>query len=313
MPRKQKRTVGQICEMPLDDKLWLVDERIREWYEFHNGKVFISLSGGKDSKLLEYLVRRLYPEVPCCHVATGLEYPQLTKFALEQGNVRVMRPRIGFLEVIKEYGYPVVSKRVSRYIWDLRRPKGMNEATKNLRLTGLNKKGVFCPSMKLASKWRFLVDAPFKISSYCCDIIKKEPLRRYARETGRFPYVGTIASESQDRLKMWLKVGCNQYNAKSPVSAPLSMLTEQEVLILIRRFNLPLASVYGEIKEKPDGTLCCTGVHRTGCMFCMFGAHLEKAPNRFQRMKVTHPQLWLYCMDKLGLRDVCKFIGVAVD
>lgn len=45
-------------------------------------------------------------------------------------------------------------------------------------------------------------------------------------------------------------------------------------------------------------------------MFCLFGAHLEKEPNRFQRMKVTHPKQYAYCMDKLGLREVLEYIGV---
>lgn len=32
--------------------------------------------------------------------------------------------------------------------------------------------------------------------------------------------------------------------------------------------------------------------------------------NRFQRMKVTHPKQYAYCMDKLGLREVLEYIGV---
>jgi len=49
---------------------------------------------------------------------------------------------------------------------------------------------------------------------------------------------------------------------------------------------------------------------RSGCMFCMFGAHLEGSPNRFEKMKKTHPKQWKFCMDKLGLRDVLAFIKV---
>lgn len=60
----------------------------------------------------------------------------------------------------------------------------------------------------------------------------------------------------------------------------------------------------------PQDRLTTTGCNRTGCMFCMFGCHLEKEPNRFQRMKVTHPKQYAYCMDKLGLRDVLEYIGV---
>ena len=307
------RSVGQIREMPLDDKLWLANERIKDWYEFHEGKVFISYSGGKDSELLLHLVRLLYKDIPAVHAATGLEYPQITKHVLEHDNVVIVRPKKTYREVIDEYGYPVVSKRVSRYVSDLRKPIGVNAATQNLRLTGMTRNGKFAKSMILPKKWRFLVDAPFKISNQCCEVIKKEPLKRYHRETGRFPYVGTTASESMDRMKVWLKVGCNQYNAKSPLSAPLSMFTEQDVLACIRRFGLKMAPVYGKIVENADGTLRVTGEPRTGCMFCMFGAHLEPTPNRFQRMKSTHPQLHAFCMDKLGLRPVCKFVGIEVE
>lgn len=39
-----------------------------------------------------------------------------------------------------------------------------------------------------------------------------------------------------------------------------------------------------------------SGCSRTGCMFCGFGCHLEKSPNRFERMKITHPKQYDYIM-----------------
>ena len=45
-------------------------------------------------------------------------------------------------------------------------------------------------------------------------------------------------------------------------------------------------------------------------MFCMFGAHLEKEPNRFQRLKETHPKQYDYCINKLGLGEVLDYINV---
>ena len=42
----------------------------------------------------------------------------------------------------------------------------------------------------------------------------------------------------------------------------------------------------------------------------MFGAHLEKEPNRFQRLKVTHPKLHNYCINKLGMGEVLDYINV---
>ena len=55
------------------------------------------------------------------------------------------------------------------------------------------------------------------------------------------------------------------------------------------------------------------GEKRTGCMFCMFGVHLEKGENRFQRMKKTHPKQYDYCINKLGCGEVLDFIGVEYD
>ena len=83
----------------------------------------------------------------------------------------------------------------------------------------------------------------------------------------------------------------------------------------LKECDVPYCHVYGEIVEDKDGKLYTTGCSRTGCMFCMFGAHREKSPNRFQRMKETHPQIYSYCMKPmdeggLGLAEVLDFIGV---
>jgi hypothetical protein len=57
------------------------------------------------------------------------------------------------------------------------------------------------------------------------------------------------------------------------------------------------------------------GYERTGCMFCMFGAHLEKGENRFQRMQRTHTNQYNYCMKDeseggLGMKEVLDYINV---
>lgn len=46
-------------------------------------------------------------------------------------------------------------------------------------------------------------------------------------------------------------------------------------------------------------------------MFCMYGVHLEKEPNRFQKMYYTHPKQWDYCINKLGLKEVLDYIHVS--
>lgn len=77
----------------------------------------------------------------------------------------------------------------------------------------------------------------------------------------------------------------------------------------LRMTGIPYSSVYGEIVEE-NGRLTTTGAKRTGCMFCMFGVHLEKEPNRFQRMALTHPKPYDFCIHKLGCGKVLDFLGV---
>ena len=86
----------------------------------------------------------------------------------------------------------------------------------------------------------------------------------------------------------------------------------------------PYASVYGDIFMDENGKYHTTGAERTGCMFCMFGCHLEKAPNRFQKLSATHPKIYDYCIGGgaevdgvwqpnnkgLGLGKVLDYIGV---
>jgi 3'-phosphoadenosine 5'-phosphosulfate sulfotransferase (PAPS reductase)/FAD synthetase len=171
-------------------------------------------------------------------------------------------------------------------------------------------------------KYKFFLDCPFEISNRCCTVMKKEPSKRYSKETGRKPITATMASESRLRTQKWLQNGCNGFEMKSPISNPMSFWTEQDILLYIKQNNLPICSVYGEIVEDLDGTdevegqltmsdiegwenqgvfdaerlpLKTTGCNRTGCMFCGFGCHLEKE-SRFERMKQTHPKQYDYIM-----------------
>lgn len=302
----QLASLKQKQSLPLEGKVILAQQRIREWYDHWDGQVYVSFSGGKDSTVLLHLVRELYPDVPAVFVDTGLEYPEIRNFAASQPDVTVVRPEMRFDQVIDNYGYPVASKSISNCVRYAKADiaKGNMESTRVRRLQGRmkNRDGVN-PSMFNCAKWGFLLDAPFDVSEMCCQIMKKNPLKAYERDTGRKPYIGTMASESISRRKNYLQNGCNAFNAKQPSSQPLSIWSEGDVWEYIRSCNLPYSSIYD------------MGYERTGCMFCMFGCHLEKAPNRFQRMKETHPRQYDYCMRPkeekgLGLRNVLEYIGV---
>ena len=154
-------------------------------------------------------------------------------------------------------------------------------------------------------KWLPLVYTPFMISHYCCHKMKKSPMKKYQHEHNLYPILGTLAEESRVRKQAWIRHGCNAFDSTSPSSQPLSFWTEQDVLAYIVKYNLPIASVYGDIVMvdhygneydvhnsimTPYCNLKCTGCDRTGCIFCGFGFHLDKGETRFQRLAKTHPR-----------------------
>ena len=92
--------------------------------------------------------------------------------------------------------------------------------------------------------------------------------------------------------------GCNAYDYKRPRSIPLAFWTEKDIWDYIHKYNLSYSKIYD------------MGYDHTGCMFCMYGVHKEQEPNRFQKMAVTHPQLYKYCIENLGLGKVLDYINV---
>lgn len=340
--------LAQMQSLPLEAKIIMTQQRIRQWYEYWDGQVYVSFSGGKDSTVLKHIVDEMYSDVPSLFVNTGLEYPEIQKFAMSQKNVITVRPEMRFDEVLKKYGYPVISKEVAQIIAQARKNAENGKYTYRLKkLNGeiLDKDGK--PSQYNIPQYKFLLDAPFLISHQCCDVMKKKPAKKYEKETGRKPIIGTMAAESRLRYQKWLQNGCNAFENARPTSQPLSFWTEQDILHYIKKYNVPYCPVYGDIRIKPpkgaeegqiniidylgdyapEDILETTGCNRTGCIFCMFGCHLEKEPNRFQKLKETRPRQYEYCIGGgemvdgkwqpnkkgLGLGKVLDFIGVKYD
>lgn len=284
----------------LEEKIQISKARIIEWYEAYNGQVYVSFSGGKDSTVLLDLVRKIYPDVPAVFVDTGLEYPELREFVKTVSNVTWLKPKMNFRKVIETYGYPIISKEVSRDVGRVQKNGSRNKRTGELSWAYKSLCGLHEMPMANKGKWKPLIDAPFKISNQCCDIMKKNSVHLYEKGTKRKPYIGTMTCESKQRRAQWLASGCNSFDAHNPSSKPMSFWTEQDVLAYIKKFDLSYASVYGEVIADDKGILSTTGCHRTGCIFCGYGVHLEKEPNRFQHLKQTHPKLWDYCMRPWG-------------
>jgi len=295
------KELRRLQSLSLDEKILIARDAIREFVErIGVDGVYISFSGGKDSTVLIHLCRQLYPELVALYSDTGLEFPEIKEFVKTFDNVTIVQPKMHHREMLQKCGYPVVSKEQAEWIYRIR--GGTSSGAIQKAFYGLNLDGT--PTrFKLSEQWKYLLNAPFNIGGGCCKEMKLKPIAEYVKQTGRVPIVGTTAAESALRQQKWLQYGFCNYDGKKAQCTPMSVWTDADVWEYIRRYNLPYCKIYD------------MGYDRTGCVFCMFGVHLEKEPNRFQKLQRTHPDLWRYCMKPydqggLGLREVLEYIGV---
>lgn len=286
---------------------------ISEWYAYWDNQCYVSFSGGKDSTVLSDIAAKwcaiagitLY----LVFVDTGLEYPEIkehvrtfAQYLREKYDIDVqltaLRPKMTFAEVIAKYGYPMIGKETACKLSAKRR--GAKWAEKYVDPN--------YDSVYNVSRWIRMTEVDFNVSDQCCYIMKKCPAKKYVKDNGKMPITGQTADESRMRTRNWIAHGCNGFDMKQPISNPMSFWLDQDVLVYIKTYDIPIASVYGDIVFADDPEqirmdesfcgekLCTTGCDRTGCIFCGFGAHLEKGEGRFERLKRTHPKLWRYCI-----------------
>lgn len=338
--KHSKYDLAQMQSLPLEYKEVMTKQRIKAWYEHFDGQVYVSISGGKDSQVLAHLVKSLYEDVPLIFVNTGLENDSVMKKGSTMAD-EVLRPEMDFVSVVKKYGYPIISKEVANAIGETRKYVEKNVDRKSgvsvsaqlkqkiingdinindvpirlcqlLGYAGVNgEKSIDLPKDKISlynkTKYAFLMDAPFRINSTCCNVMKKNSVKKYEKRTGRKPFIGTLAEESRLRETKWIKYGCNAFETNNPSSQPLSFWTEQDILKYIKKYNIQIAEIYGLIGYvDEDGMLYdnnvfneamelkTTGANRTGCVFCMFGMRLD--PERFLRLKKEEPVKYDYVM-----------------
>lgn len=263
---------------------------IEQFYNAMNGNVYISFSGGKDSTVLLFLVRKLYPNAIAVFSDTGLEFPEIRDFVKTIENVVWLKPKYTFRNVIEKYGIPYPSKEVARTIYQIKNTK--SEKLRNKLLNGDEKGNM----RKLPIKWKHLLGSDYNVNSSCCYHLKKAPFKAFEVKSKLHPFTGTMAVESQLRKTNYNLHGCNNLDSKHPISNPLSFWTEKDIWDFLKINNIPYSKIYD------------MGYERTGCMFCLFGISYERSnlfeKNRLQKLHETHPKQWSFVINKLNFKNL---------
>ena len=300
---KTIRSADQLAilrDLPLEVKILKSKQRIREWLEREDS--YVSFSGGKDSTVLAHLVHQVDPNIPLVFSNTGLEYQAIQSFARKMG-AEFIRPEMRFDEVISTYGYPIISKEVADAIYYARRIRNSECERQKDQLNARRQlffgtyRGAYVGEKSQFNKEKWLPaarDLQFNISHYCCQKMKKSPMQKYQRKTGRSPIIGTLTEESRIRKQAWIRHGCNAFDGGHKQSTPIAFWTNQDILQYIKTNSLEICSAYGDVVEE-NGKFRCTGCQRTGCVFCCFGAH-QKNDRRFHELAKISPRQYEYAM-----------------
>lgn len=336
---EKKRKRAQMTAMqalPYEVKVKRAEMRAREYIEKLDDmglEAHVSV-GGLDSIVLLVFLRKIGIDVPAISVSS-LEDKSIQKVHKALGVISLApgKPKV---QILQEYGFPVISKKIAGRIDILQHPTEKNKTVRHAIITGeCGAQGHFAKNsrMKLPQKWLELFAgyenenegvnyqiAPFLVSNKCCLYMKEMPCDRWAKEHKSRPFLGLMASEGGQREEALIEHGCNYFGKGTIRSAPFTPFLRQDLLQLALDLNAPVPEIYGKIVRKPDGTLYTTGAQRTGCSMCGFGIHLESRPHRFDRLRERNPkewEFWMYrcCTDpvtgeKYGWGRVLDYIGV---
>ena len=309
--------------LPYEAKVRHAEIRAREFYDELNGQCHISV-GGLDSITLLLFLRSIGINVPAISVSS-LEDKSIQEIHKQLG-VIALKPLKSKVEVIREFGYPVLSKEIANKIALLQHPSEDNKTVRHAIITGeTGEYGGFRTGtrMQLSRRWlkifggadaegreRGYLAAPFLVSDKCCYYLKEKPCDDYAKENKSYPYLGLMASEGGRRQKALMLNGCNYYGKGTTRSAPFAIFHRQDLLQLALDLKVPVPRIYGKIVRDDNGNLRTTEAQRTGCSMCGFGIHLEQRPHRFDRLRDSNPKEWQFWMYQMGWGEVLNYIGV---
>lgn len=313
----------------------------RDWAEAHGYNICVSI-GGLDSLTLYYFLKALNIDVVPVSVSS-LEDRSIQKVHSQIPGIEILKPYKSKVEVIEEFGFPVISKAKARKIENLQKPDNPKQTFIHAIMTGdMGEQGKFQHSdkIKLPDKWIQLFGgqyaehrpdipwhclqckgiADFKVSPECCKWMKEMPCEDWQKANNMIPYLGLMASEGGQRELGLTKNGCNYYSNTTIRSCPFAIFQRQDLLQLAINLKVPVPKIYGEIASDHNGNLRTTRAQRTGCQMCGFGIHMEKRPHRFDRLRQDNFKEWEFWMyrcatdkitgEKFGWGRVLDYIGV---
>ena len=134
MAAHTKIDLYQMQSLPLDAKIRMTARRIDAFIDRNDA--YLSISGGKDSRVLDDIERRFVrAKLPRVFIDTGLEHRSVRACGKKHADI-ILRPEKNFKQIITEYGYPVISKEVKTLIMTAHIDKAVEEIERRREAAG---------------------------------------------------------------------------------------------------------------------------------------------------------------------------------
>ena len=216
-----------LMNMPLTEKIAYAEEVCRKQVD---DKTVVACSFGKDSMLALWFARKVKSDVKVLYNDTGVEYPEVRRFAEEVRkswdlNLEILKPETTFWNLKAKYGWP--HKRV--------------EYNRGVR------KGKSTPK--------------------CCIYLKEKPMQKWVNEHPEIEKIilGLTAEESRQRKILFARYGSSCYFDNTRYVHPILKVNPimpwraTDVWRFTRKNKIPICPSYAKYDLQRLGCWPCTG------------------------------------------------------
>lgn len=242
------------------------------FYQYGIENFYVSFSGGKDSTVLSELIDEAVPgnEIPRVFCDTGIELNMIRDFVRKKAEtdrrIQIIQPKKNIKKTLEEVGYPFKSKEHSLYV-DVFQRNGITKSSKRYLTRESNR--FRCPQKLM---YQFTEDFKLKVSSKCCDELKKKPIKEW-QDKNQKPYkIVWIRHEEGGRRLNAHCLAFKQDKKTLKGFAPLIPVKELWIDWYIKRNNIEICDIY-----KPPYNF-----KRTGCKGCPFNIKVQRELDTLQ-------------------------------